>query len=60
MRGAGRQDLYLADVDAQLVGCDLRERGADALPQIDLAGRNGHRAIALEMHALRQAPRIRE
>ena len=41
--------------DAELLGGDLRQRGEDALPELDLAARDRHRAVALEAHALRQA-----
>ena len=56
--GARRQHADSRKIDTQLLGGDLRQRGEDALPELDLAARDRHRAVALEVHALRQAARV--
>src|SRR5438309_9353760 len=58
--GARWQDAHFLERHAQLFGGDLRERSADALAKIHLAARDCHRAVALEMHALREPPRVGE
>ncbi len=57
---ARRQDPYFLERQTKLVGGDLRQRGRDALPQLHLAGGDRNRAVALEVHALRQPPRVGE
>src|SRR6266571_8164665 len=47
-RGIGVHDLDALQIDVELVGGDLGERGADALPQLDLAGENGDRAVRVD------------
>ena len=34
-------------IDIEFIGGDLGERGQDALPQLHLAGKNGHRAVGI-------------
>jgi hypothetical protein len=36
------------EIHVELVGRDLRERGADALAELDLAGEDGHRAVRVD------------
>ena len=60
VRSARGQHADPLQRDTELFGGDLREGGEDALAELDLAARDRYRAVALEMHALRQAPRVRQ
>ena len=57
--GAGRKDSYFLEAHIQLFGGDLRQRGRDALAELDLAAGDGDGAVGLEMNALRKPARIR-
>src|SRR5262249_19613684 len=46
--GVAVDDLDPLEVDIQLVGGDLGERGADALTQLDLAGEDRGRAVGID------------
>src|SRR6185503_11920574 len=35
-------------IDVELVGCNLRQRSADALAELDLAGEDGHGAVRVD------------
>jgi hypothetical protein len=48
VRGARRHDAHPLEADVELFRRDLRQRGVDALPELDLAARDPHRAVALE------------
>ena len=43
--GARRKDANSLQIDIQLFGGDLRKRREDALPELDLAARDGDRAV---------------
>ena len=43
------------EVDVELVGGDLRERGADALAELDLAAEDRHRAVGVDAQPARSA-----
>ncbi len=47
-RRIGREDLHPIERDVELVRHALRERGADPLPDLDLAGEERHRPVLLE------------
>ena len=47
-RCIGSLDAYAVEVDIQLIGSDLCQRGLDALPQFDLAAENGYATIGVE------------
>ena len=47
-RGVALDELDLVDPDAELLGGDLRERNAQALAEIDLAGKDRDRAVAVD------------
>src|SRR5947208_12677032 len=47
-RGVAVNDLEALQIDVELVGGDLRERSADALPQLDLAREDGNRAVRVD------------
>src|SRR5881397_3545277 len=47
-RGVAADDLDALEVHVQLVGGDLRQRGADALAQLDLAGEDRHGAVRVD------------
>ena len=54
----GRQHLHALDREAEFVGRDLRQRRADALAELDLAGAHPHRAVGVELEPHgRPAPR---
>src|SRR5262249_11339453 len=48
VRGARRHDAHALESDVELFGGDLGQRGVDALPQLHLAARDPHGAVALE------------
>ncbi len=58
VRSARRPHADLLQRHAELLGRDLRQRGQDALAELDLAARDRHRAVAFEVHPLRQAARV--
>src|SRR5882762_2608171 len=47
-RGVAVDDIDALQIDVELVGGDLRERRADALPQLDLAGEDRDRAVGVD------------
>src|SRR5439155_221403 len=48
VRRARRHDAHALESDVELFRGNLRERGMDALPELHLAARDPHRAVALE------------
>src|SRR5882672_8078814 len=55
-RGVAVHDLDARQIHVQLVGGDLRERGADALPQLDLAREDRHGAGRIDPQPSIQSP----
>jgi hypothetical protein len=56
--GVSEHDAHALDRNVELVGNDLRERGADALTELDLSGERGDAAIGLEADPLLEPLRI--
>ena len=50
--GVAEDDAHALHRDVELVRDELRERGADALAELDLAGERGHRPVGLDPDAL--------
>src|SRR5208282_1046627 len=48
-RGVAHHQAHALEWDAQLVGHTLRERGANVLPDLDLAGEDGDAAVFADM-----------
>src|SRR6185295_8097832 len=47
-RGVSVHHANALQVDVELVGRDLRERGSDALAKLDLAGEDGDSAVGID------------
>ena len=47
-RGVAADDLDALKIHVELVGRDLRQRGADPLPELDLSGEDRHRAVRID------------
>ena len=47
-RGVARNHRDSAQAHVELIGDDLRERGGDALAQLDLAGKHGHSTVGID------------
>ena len=52
--GVAQDHAHVLDGHVDLVGHDLRERGADPLSEVDLAGEGDDRAVGLHADALRE------
>ena len=48
LTGIAGDHLDAGQRQIELFGCDLRERGEDALPQLDLAGEDGRGAVGID------------
>ena len=58
LRGVAEHHAHALDGDVELVGDDLREGGADPLPEFDLPGERHDGAVRLDADALLQAVRL--
>ena len=50
--GVSENDLHVRDRDIELVGDDLRERGANPLAEVDLSRKRDHGSISLDADPL--------